>query len=346
MLIEPLCVASVVVALAAVLTYRFSHPASRWYILDVPNARSLHDHAKSRAGGIAILTAIFAGSVYMVLRRNAVDAPLIQLYIGLLAIAAIGYWDDCHSLAPLPRLVLQGVIAAALVASGHLLTMLQLPGLLLQLPEPLGVIITWLFVLWMINLYNFMDGMDGLAGGMAVIGFGTFALFGYNTHHELFFALNLIIANAALGFLIFNFPPARIFMGDAGAYSLGFLAAIFTLWGVTNGVFQFWVALLIFSPFISDATFTLLLRAWNRQRVWEAHREHMYQRVILAGIKKRNVLAIAYGLMLGCAITSVSIVNLAPDWQWLAIGLWLAAYSALFALVVFAERRAKQAQPA
>lgn len=338
MRVELIVIASLICALAAFLTHRFARPSSRLYLPDIPNARSLHDEAKPRGGGIAIIASILVGASYLGVRIELPDLDLLWMAAALIVVAVIGYRDDRHSVALLPRFIAQGVAALILVGSGFVVTAVELPGVFIPLNLVLASVMSGLFIVWMINLYNFMDGMDGLAGGMTVIGFGTFAVLGYVADNELFFGLSLMIAAAATGFLVFNFPPARIFMGDAGAYSLGLLAAAFSIWGVNDDVFRFWIALLIFSPFIVDATFTLLRRAWLRRRVWEAHREHLYQRLILAGFKNRNVLALQYCIMLGCGATGVLIGKSAESWQWLAGGSWLAAYAALIAFVASTER--------
>jgi UDP-N-acetylmuramyl pentapeptide phosphotransferase/UDP-N-acetylglucosamine-1-phosphate transferase len=140
-----------------------------------------------------------------------------------------------------------------------------------------------IFTVWFINLYNFMDGMDGFAGGMGTLGFGFLAYLGWLAGQDFFALSGLLIAGANLGFLLCNFPPARIFMGDAGSTTMGFLAAGMSLWGVRDGLFPMWIPILIFSPFIVDATVTLIRRLVHGDKVWQAHRSHYYQRLVLLG---------------------------------------------------------------
>jgi len=194
-----------------------------------------------------------------------------------------------------------------------------------------------LFVTWAINLYNFMDGMDGFAGGMAVIGFSTLAWLG--RVDEPFMNVCLIVAAANAGFLIHNFPPAKIFMGDTGSTALGFLVAACSLWGSKSGLFPFWVAILVFSPFIVDATATLLRRLLRGERVWEAHRTHYYQRLVLLGWGHRRTVLAEYGLMLACAGSAVVAVHLPPAGQWVLIVGWIVIYSFLMWGVGRLERR-------
>jgi UDP-N-acetylmuramyl pentapeptide phosphotransferase/UDP-N-acetylglucosamine-1-phosphate transferase len=140
-----------------------------------------------------------------------------------------------------------------------------LPGLDAALPDWLALGLTLLYVVWMINLYNFMDGMDGFAGGMAVFGFGGLAVLGLIGQALPFAVTALVIAASSAGFLTRNFPPARIFLGDVGSSVLGLLAAAMTLWGADIGLFPLWVGWLLFSPFIIDATWTLLRRIVQRR---------------------------------------------------------------------------------
>jgi UDP-N-acetylmuramyl pentapeptide phosphotransferase/UDP-N-acetylglucosamine-1-phosphate transferase len=160
----------------------------------------------------------------------------------------------------------------------------------------------------MLNLYNFMDGIDGLAGGMAVFGFGALAVLGWIAAAPGFALLSLSIAVASLGFLVFNFPPARIFMGDVGAGTLGFLAGLLTLWGVRAGIFPFWVGVLVFSPFIVDASWTLLRRLATGEKPWQAHRAHAYQRLVQAGWNHRRTTLCEYGLMIICGLSAILVI--------------------------------------
>ncbi|MBU4499659.1 MAG: UDP-phosphate N-acetylglucosaminyl 1-phosphate transferase, partial [Gammaproteobacteria bacterium] len=154
---------------------------------------------------------------------------------------------------------------------------------------------------WMTNLYNFMDGSDGLAGGMVAIGFGALALAAWLGGAPSLAMFCASIAAAALAFLRFNFPPARVFMGDAGSIPLGFLAAALGIDGAAHGVWPWLFPLLVFSPFIVDASVTLARRALRGEKIWRAHRSHYYQRVVLLGATHRQLALAAYALMLASA---------------------------------------------
>jgi UDP-N-acetylmuramyl pentapeptide phosphotransferase/UDP-N-acetylglucosamine-1-phosphate transferase len=150
----------------------------------------------------------------------------------------------------------------------------------------------------MTNLYNFMDGADGLAGGMAVIGFTTYAAAAALSGETAFALTNAVVAAAAGAFLLFNFPPARMFMGDAGSVPLGFLAAAFGLSGWQAGIWPWWFPAIVFAPFVADASVTLVRRALRGEKVWQAHRSHYYQRQVLMGWSHRQLAGFEYVLML------------------------------------------------
>lgn len=321
---------------SALFTYRFCRPDSIVYMLDHPNERSLHGRPVPRGGGLAILVALLVCGGAAVLFQPA--PKLSWLAAGMLVVAGVSYLDDRHSVPPLYRLVAHAIAAAFIVHGGFLIQGFEFPGTDLRWPYVAGVMFSVMFIVWMINLYNFMDGMDGFAGGMAVFGFGFFAVMGWMARHELFFIVNLIVVAAAAGFLVFNFPPARIFMGDVGSSMLGFLAAAFSLWGARDGVFPFWIALLVFSPFVVDATVTLLRRLWQREMVWKAHKSHYYQRLVQSGWGHKKTVLYEYVLMLACGLSALLAQQLNPQGQFALILFWCLTYP----LLMIGARRMEQ----
>jgi UDP-N-acetylmuramyl pentapeptide phosphotransferase/UDP-N-acetylglucosamine-1-phosphate transferase len=250
-------------------------------------------------------------------------------------IAVTAFLDDRWNVAVRWRMLVQTLVAIVLATSAFRLDALTLPGLEVSLAPWFGVVVSVVLIVWMTNLYNFMDGMDGFAGGMAVIGFATFALLGMRADNDLYFGLNLVIAAAALGFLFFNFPPARIFMGDTGSTTLGFLAAAMMLWAEHDGIFPIWIGVLVFSPFIVDATITLIRRAVRREKIWRAHKTHYYQRLVQAGWGHRKTVLAEYALMAACALTALLVLHLAPHGQWVVLATWGLAY---LVLAMFTKR--------
>lgn len=291
--------------LGTLLTWVLVCYRGRWAILDHPNARSLHETPCPRSGGVAILLGLAAGGGSFLLALPVADRPLWPALCVLL-VAAVSLVDDIRSLPAFVRLAVHGAAACTVVVAGNLaFYRLNFPFWELVLPSWLALVGSILYIVWMLNLYNFMDGIDGLAGGMAVLGFGTFAVLGWLADAPTFATLSLCIAASSAGFVLFNFPPARIFMGDIGAGTLGFIAALFTLWGARAGVFPFWVGVLVFSPFVVDATWTLVRRAVAGEKPWQAHRIHAYQRVVQAGWSHRRTTLHEYLLMTSCAASAI-----------------------------------------
>ena len=332
--------------LAAGLCWRFLDPGSVFFLLDHPNHRSLHTVATPRSGGIAFILAFLVFSVAAHLSGELVLPPgWPWIAAGMLLLTVTGYIDDHAHVAPLFRLAVHLLAASAVIIAGLALQSLVLPGLLVQWNGWVGLGITLGYIVWMINLYNFMDGMDGFAGGMAVIGFSALALFGLLDGQRDYMLLNLLIVAAVSGFLAWNFPPAKMFMGDAGAPVLGYLAAAFSLWGVQLDLFPLWIALLVFSPFILDATWTLLRRLIRGEKVWEAHREHLYQRLVQVGWGHRKTVLWSYLLMALCGASALYLNRLDVTAQWIGVVAWVVVYIGIIVLVSVIEHRQLAGQP-
>jgi UDP-GlcNAc:undecaprenyl-phosphate GlcNAc-1-phosphate transferase len=259
-----------------VLLSRFARLA-----LDRPNERSLHATPVPRTGGVALVLGVGAGALLGA-------GPLWLPAFCALGLAAISFIDDLRSLPTLARLAAH--LAMAALSCWYLLAPMH----------PLEVAAAVLAVAWLTNLYNFMDGSDGLAAGMALFGFGALALAAFGAGDTALAVFSASIAGAAAAFLRFNFSPARIFLGDVGSVPLGFLAGALGLAGWRSDDWPLWFPLLVFAPFIFDATVTLLRRLARGEPVWRAHREHYYQRAVRMGAGHRATALAAYVLMLAC----------------------------------------------
>jgi UDP-N-acetylmuramyl pentapeptide phosphotransferase/UDP-N-acetylglucosamine-1-phosphate transferase len=257
-------------------------------VQDVPNERSLHSKPVPRTGGIALMAGV--------LSSWAVMWPLVVWWIVIptVLLFAVSFLDDLHNLSVKQRLLAHMIAAAALVIGANIFGQ---QGFWIA-------IIVMLAVVWMINLFNFMDGSDGLAGGMALFGFANYGIAALLAHDESFAMMNLAISAAALGFLLFNSSPAKIFMGDAGSIPLGFLAAAMGLWGWQRGDWSPLFPVLVFLPFIADATVTLVKRTLQGLKITEAHRDHYYQRAIQSGMSHRRVAHFEYMLMAAIGVTA------------------------------------------
>ncbi len=315
--------------LSAALSHYLSRSTAWFSVAAQPNERSLHSRPTPHTGGLAILTALAAGWSIAVFSHSP-PACFSYLLAALIPVSLISLWDDHRPLPAHYRLLVHVLAAMMLMIHPVFLpSHLQLPGILLPLPLMLAMPLTLLFILWMLNLYNFMDGMDGFAGGMAVMGFGTFALLG-GWHHEFLFAgLNLSIAAACMGFLTANFPPAKLFMGDVGASSLGLLAAALSLWADSAGIAALWMSGLLFSPFIVDATVTLLRRLWRKEKIWLPHRSHYYQRLVQRGWGHRKTVLWEYVLMSACSLSVLLSGGLSATAQGLLLLAWVGIYAGL-----------------
>ena len=288
MLIPPIiaCLTSALV-IVALLRMKRSLP------LDLPNSRSLHEAPTPRTGGLAIMLGVGMG--WMMAWPVTTPSPMLNLAILL---SCLSFIDDFKGLSVAIRLGAQVAAAATLV---WLWT--DFPG------GMLGQTVAAFALVWMTNLYNFMDGADGLAGGMAVIGFGFYAVAAFESGLSPFAAAAASVTGAALGFLWFNFHPARIFMGDAGSVPLGFLAAAMGIWGWRAGVWPLTFPFIVFSTFIFDASATLIKRLLRGDKIWHAHREHYYQRLIRMGVGHSKTALLEYSLMLLCGLSAILTKN-------------------------------------
>jgi UDP-N-acetylmuramyl pentapeptide phosphotransferase/UDP-N-acetylglucosamine-1-phosphate transferase len=306
---------------------------ARRRILDHPNERSSHVQATPRGAGLAVVpTLLIAWAVVAVLAPDA-RLPVAWVLAGALLLAAVSWRDDLKSLPALPRLAAQAVaVLAGLMTFGGDALVLQ--GLLPFWADRLVAALAWL---WFVNLFNFMDGIDGLAGTeTAAIGLGLALLVLLVGGDAALFALALALAGATLGFLPWNWHPARIFLGDVGSVPLGYLLGWLLLSVAAAG---YWAAALILPLYyLADATLTLLRRLVRGERVWQAHREHFYQRATQAGRSHGEVAA----LVAGTDAVLIALALGATRWPWPALA--AAAVAVGLLLAVLARRKALPAQ--
>ena len=281
--------------------------------LDKPNARSLHVNHVPRIGGLALVLGVIVAWM-----MADIDIRWILLTLALMSVSLV---DDLRGLSVRWRLLAQMAVSACFI-------WFYLPNL------------AWWFVpvalfglVWMTNLYNFMDGSDGIAGGMALFGFGAFAVAAYSAQNMQLAQMCGAIVASSLAFLIFNFNPAKIFMGDAGSIPLGFLAGAIGLFGWQQGIWPLWFPVLVFSPFIVDATVTLLKRAMNGEKVWQAHKAHYYQRLVLMGWGHKKTALAEYVLMLLACSSAILVLKVPTFWLYALLLLWVFIFLWLMFLV-------------
>lgn len=291
--------------------------ALRRGILDVPNARSSHAVTTPRGGGFAIVVVLVASLIVSALRGLVSIEIAAAICGGGLVVAAVGWLDDRHGLPAVLRAVVQGLAALwALYWLGGL------PSLSLgvtRLPlGPVGFVLGVVGIVWSVNLYNFMDGIDGLAGTEAITAAGMAALLIGGTRVGLLAnpgmtgtapgaasiaLVSSLLVPASAGFLVWNWPPARIFMGDVGSGFLGFTFGVLAVASENSGALPLLVWVLLLGVFVVDATATLLRRISRRERWTEAHRTHAYQLAVQAGYthKRVTVAVLGVNIMLGAA---------------------------------------------
>jgi len=259
------------------LTWGLRSYARHISLLDIPNQRSSHSVPVPRGGGLAIVISFLGALLMLNLWYVRGDPITIALLVSGLCVAVLGFWDDMYTVSAKFRLC--GHLAAAVFAIYWLGGMPAIsifgwslhPGIVLN---SLGV----LYLIWLLNLYNFMDGIDGLAGVEAVcVCLGAALLYWLTDSNSGVIILPLLLAAAVAGFLYWNFPPARIFMGDVGSGFLGIILAILSLQATVIDAQFFWCWLILLGVFIVDATVTLLRRAFQGDKIYEAHCSHAYQ---------------------------------------------------------------------
>jgi UDP-N-acetylmuramyl pentapeptide phosphotransferase/UDP-N-acetylglucosamine-1-phosphate transferase len=289
---------------------------------DIPNDRSLHEQPTPRVGGWGIVPA----SVVL----TAIVAPKLWPIVACaLFLSAVSQIDDRRGLPARVRFAAHIAAVAILMVVYPVAAPVWLLGCVAFL------------LLWLVNLYNFMDGADGLAGGMALFGFGGYAVAALTgAHPTTGLALaNAIVAGAAAGFLVFNYHPARIFLGDAGSIPLGFLAGAFGYDGWRTGSWPLWFPGMVFAPFIADASVTLLRRLLRGDRVWQAHREHYYQRMVRSGLGHARTAQIWYAVMLVGVLLALAALGLPAVFQWWLVAGWAAILMVIGAVIDARWRR-------
>ena len=281
---------------ATVLTARVIRYAHRRELLDIPNARSSHATPTPRGGGLAVVVVVLITAMALWLGGILGNGTGLALLGGGGLMALTGWIDDHRDLPALYRLLLQFLAAGWLLAwlPGH--GVVEIAGYTLGLG---GLVLPALVVIacvWLINLYNFMDGADGFAGLQCLSACLAVALMLVMDGYRGGALLPTALAGACAGFMVWNWPPARIFMGDVGSYFVGYCLALLAL--LTNGVqfidLSIWGILL--SVFLWDASLTLVMRIFAGQTWYKAHRSHAYQNLIQMGWTHRR-LALGFAIL-------------------------------------------------
>lgn len=332
--------------LVAVVKKRLGHRMT-----DIPGERSSHDRPTPRGGGLGIVATALGGILlYGALASWRMDPGWIAFCLSALLISGISLLDDFRSLSNRIRFLAHSVAAGLTIACLGYFDSIHFP-LLGRIDIGLfGAPLTFVWIVGLINAYNFMDGIDGLAGSQAVTAGAGWALVGWMTGQTPVAVLGLLLAAGSLGFLWHNWPPATIFMGDVGSCFLGYAFAALPLFfaagpaGRPDSGNLPLAAFLFVWPMVFDASFTIVCRLRRGENVFSAHRSHLYQRMAAAG-SHRNATLLYAGLSLIGAVLGVAFVLATPGGETaaalgmplLCIGLWL--------IVASIERRQGQVKP-
>ena len=291
-------------AVASVVAYVGVAYMRRWAaqrMLDIPNERSSHTRPTPRGGGLLIVLVTLAGLwlAALLLGIGGRQPALAAFSLAAALIAWVSWRDDLRPVSNRVRFGAHAIGALAVITLVGSWQTVELP-LLHMLPLGwLGIPITFFWLVGLTNAYNFMDGIDGLAGGQSVVaGLGWLALGQFVGVPPLVSLVGVLVSGSSLGFLGHNWPPARIFMGDVGSAFLGFtLAVLAVLGGLADARLPFAGVLLLW-PFLFDTIFTILRRLRRRENIFAAHRSHLYQRLVIAGWRHRTVTLLYMGLAL------------------------------------------------
>ena len=304
----------------------------RFEVYDRPNPRSSHQRPKPRGGGLALLPVLLIAWIAAASWLGAVPTGFWPVVSAAAVLTVVSWFDDFRSLPVVLRLAVQtlavGLGIAAMDGAG-----LVFQGLLPPLLDRLAAGLLWL---WFVNLFNFMDGIDGIAGVEAgSLGLGLVLVGAVLVWPGVQVALPALLAAATLGFLVWNWAPAKLFLGDVGSVPLGYLLGWLLLVAAMNGAWA--PALILPLYYLADATITLIKRGARGARLWRAHREHFYQRAVQGGASHGRVAAQV--LACNAVLLVVAIAATAGDWVWPALLIGAAAVAALLATF---ERRGRR----
>lgn len=283
---ELLLIAAAAFVITAATLPMIRRLAVRWQWLDVPNTRSSHLVPTARGGGVVIVVVTILCWMAMWSRYRFLPLrELLATSFASLSLAIISLVDDLRSLSSGLRLLLQ--------AAAALLILFVLGGELLEMPPvsrtaAIAVAIS-VWIVGLTNAFNFMDGIDGIAGSQALLAALGWSVISLQQRSLEGLALSVLLGSTSLGFLLHNWPPARIFMGDVGSAFLGFCFAFMPLLIDPDDGYLYAAGVLLVWPFLFDTSLTLVRRARRRENLFVAHRSHLYQRLVIAGQSHRRV---------------------------------------------------------
>ena len=292
----------VLLLLSYFLTYFIKNYAIKKSLVANVNDRSSHTVPTPHGGGVAIAIPWFIGLIYLFFTQQ-IDSQLFYALMLGLVISIVSFFDDIYELSAKLRLIVQSFIAICGTFFLGGFESLEF-GLFTIENQVFTNIFAFFMIIWFINLYNFLDGINGYAGSEAVfLGIVGFLLFGDNHF--------IVLVVATLGFLYWNYNKAKIFMGDVGSTLLGYNVAIFTLYYANQEPSNFWIWIILYGVFWFDATLTLLRRKLNKEQLSQAHKKHAYQRLTQIGWSHLKVTNYSIALNILLFIVAYSVTNIA-----------------------------------
>jgi UDP-N-acetylmuramyl pentapeptide phosphotransferase/UDP-N-acetylglucosamine-1-phosphate transferase len=322
------CAAVALLSWAA--TWAILRALVRLEVYDRPNARSSHEQAKPRGGGLALLPVLLIAWIAAASWLAAAPPGFWPVLSAAAVLAVLSWFDDLRGLPVVLRLAVQaiavGLGTAAMDGAGPVFQ-----GLLPPLADRLVAGLLWL---WFVNLFNFMDGIDGISGVEAgSLGLGLVLVGAVAAWPAIHVVLPALLVAAMLGFLVWNWAPAKLFLGDVGSMPIGYLLGWLLLSAAANGA---WAAALILPLYyLADATITLIKRALRGAKIWQAHREHFYQRAVQGGASHARV---AIQVLACNSVLVVMALIAVVGWVWLALAASAVTVAVLLALLT---RRAR-----
>jgi UDP-GlcNAc:undecaprenyl-phosphate GlcNAc-1-phosphate transferase len=300
-------------------------------VLDHPGHRSSHARPTPRAGGIAIYAGAMLGWTILVSlgQLPADDRYFTAAVAGATLMAAAGFYDDVRSLSPLPKLMLQGLAVMPLLAVGALYPD---SGSFLWAAVAAFAIVSYT------NMVNFMDGSDGMIAGLTIVNGTLLATIAAMLPSSNVTAATAVVAAAAAGFLMLNRAPASIFMGDVGSQFLGFICAALGIRLIVEGL-SAWPVVLVLAPVIVDTTFTIVRRYARGERLTDAHRSHLYQRLLICGWSHGQVAMVYAAWAVLSGVLGLVYVFGSPFWKPWLLGAGCGFAASVLLLVISAERR-------
>ena len=288
----------------------------RQRLMDLPNDRSSHEQPTPRGGGLAIVIA-FSLSLVILFAVGLLPWPLLMALSALLPLAVVGFIDDHGHVSARWRFLLQAMAASWVLYWLGGIETLRVNDVQLAL-GPVAGLLAGLFMVWMLNLFNFMDGIDGIAASETLsVGLMAALLLSLGTGIGLTATawVALALAAASGGFLAWNWPPARIFMGDVGSGVLGFVLAVLALWSAIHEELSLVVWLILAGVFLVDATLTLLIRMLRGERWYEAHRSHAFQHAARRWGSHRTVTLSVLAINVGWLLPMAWLAATHPTWE-------------------------------